>query len=74
MNRILKNGYFLTLAIGVLIAAVIIGINLYDTHEEESMVFAYKQQNDYIIEITEHESSNHWCRPSPADSALSRPL
>lgn len=24
------------------------------------MVFAYKQQNDYIIEITEHESSNHW--------------
>lgn len=61
MNRILRNGCILTLAIGVLIAAVIIGINLYDTHEEESMVFAYKQQNDYIIEITEHESSNHWC-------------
>lgn len=43
-----------------MIAVVIIGINLYDTHKEESIVFAYKQQNDYIIEITEHESSNHW--------------
>lgn len=61
MNRLLKICCFLTLAFGVLSAAVIIGINLYDTHKEELMMSAYKQQTDFLLEITEHESSNHWC-------------